>query len=359
MVPAIAVAAVAGALLFWAFQPRLRRGQGGTHSIYLGRPQGLRALHLMLLHEGFSSEPYLGSLDRINFEGALWIVAPPSTMEDAAPDLRAWVERGHTLVFFSSHPSDLLAQVGIKQTPAANSDPGPAEARSSLSKKHAPFIITAGDASLSAPSAEVLYAKKDAAQVIELTCGRGRVIAVADVFAPSNEGIDAGDNVFFLLELARRSAGPKGTIGFVETIHGFAPVSGLVSYFRQVGGAPTLLQLTFIALAALFAAAVRTAPPLPASRLDRRPAAEYAAAVALLYRRAGAHTRALAAAVEELHRFLRSPTAPRFLDPASLAQAERLAGEGHDLLHRPTQKAEAVRWATRAAAFRRFPHARR
>ncbi len=181
-------------------------------------------------------------------------------------------------------------------------------------------------------------------------------MAVADTFSASNAGLDAADNVFFYLATSQRLA--KGRpVWFLETIHGFEREPGMVEYAAASGWGALLVHGVILVVIACWALGARRAPVLAASMLLRRPAAEYAATIAHLYRRGDGRRHAVRVALAELKRWHESPAfirAARKAPPTFEKETEGLIAAGAALAgQRRPAETEAFAWIAKAAALRK------
>ena len=172
------------------------------------------------------------------------------------------------------------------------------------------------------PDSLALFGDSAGPVALAVPVGRGRLIAVADSRAFSNESLAKSENALFLANLLAHYGQRGGPVWFDEYHHG--DVSGDVggSVWGSLGR-PLQLALIQSLLAGLCLVVLlggRFGPPVPLAQNAARSSADYVASLASLYRRAEASGTAL----ETLYRqFLRDVCGRLALPPD--VSLERLA----------------------------------
>jgi len=337
------------------FREHERQEISDRASIFGADANGARALFLMLRSEGLPAQPLTRPLTP-GMEAGLLVVLDPGTFNpDDARTIREWVAKGNAIIVASDGPSQLVDPFQLTIRGGSSDTLGIAEAANPAWGLR---LATHSDSSVRG-GGRSLFARDDASQVQEIPCGDGEAVVIADVFCSTNAGIDAADNVFFWLETVKRlSAGRP--VWFLETHHGHMREPAVTEYLGQVGLGPTVLQIILLVACAAWIFGTRPAPVLAPSTLIRRPAAEYAATMAHLYRKGQADRHAVSVARAEFESWLNRPQWTRGL--ARLTAAERAAAEtealeigksGKELAGRSRPgEAAAWTWIARAARFR-------
>ncbi len=353
---------VAGALAWGAareFKAREARRVTDRGSIFASDASGTRALFLLLRSEGLA----VSALTRppsVALEKGLLVIIDPGSEMDAKGAARAleWVDAGGAVVVAGEDLGPLGAALDAKVEPPSTRGLGLAMP----AKGEKPYAVATGsDAEVKVEGRDqALLRRGKARQAVEFERGRGRVVLIADAFCATNAGLDAADNAPWWVETCRRLAAGRPVM-FLETVHGFAREPSIPEYISDRGLGPLALQVLLVVAVALWVVGSRKATPLAPSTLVRRPAAEYAATMAQLYRQGRSEAHAAAVALAELEAWWRRPASTRAfarLDAAHKAAAQQqmdsLATEGRGLagLARPGE--DAVHgWVARAAAFRR------
>lgn len=346
---AAALVAAAAAL----FRARdLRAGHAG--SSFHGDPSGSRGLRKFLQAEGWMTEPLTRTVTP-GLPGAALIVLEANLETDAeAARIAAWVQGGGLLLLAGGSAPELGRKLGITLEASTGESPGVAHAAAGTV---GPATLATGTGG-AVRGGTVLYSRAGTPQVATAELGRGRAVVFADSFPFSNRGVDAGDNIVFLLDLLSRwSSKSRGPVWFLETHHGYERGLSLLEYFRSAGHGPLLAALAALGLLAMWTFGARRAPVLGPPLNDRKPAVEYAATLAHLYRRTGARRHALDVARRELERVVATPAFRRAAARPGAAiedSAKRLIDDAVRLGSLPGASEEAVRrWAAAAAEFRR------
>ena len=172
------------------------------------------------------------------------------------------------------------------------------------------------------PDSLALFGDGTGPLALEIPVGQGRLVAVADAGAFSNENFAKSENAIFLADLLAHYGHPGGPVLFDEYHHGDVGNNPGGSIWDALGQ-PLQLALTQLLLAALCLMVLlggRFGPPVPSTRDLARSSADYVASLASLYRRAEASGTAL----ETLYRqFLRDVCGRLALPPD--VNLERLA----------------------------------
>ncbi len=349
----VALLVAAGAAFL--FRARDLRGGQAEGSSFLGDPRGARALQLLLRREGWDARPLTRPVSPTLGPGVLVVLEPNTSLgDDDAQRIAAWVRAGGRLVVAGGDPGDLGRLFGIVGGGDASEAPGVAEGLDGRPFS-TPAIVTRTRRGLNGGTAA--YEREGVVQVATARLDGGRALFVSDAFPFANGGIDAGDNVLFVLDALAWGGRPE-TVWFLETFHGYSREPSMLEYGLKSGFGPLLLQLALLAVLGIWAAGARRAPVLGPPVRERRPAAEYAATVAHLYRRSSARRHVVGVARHELERFLESPAfrraASRRVDDGLAEEARALAEQGRRLGDLSMLSEEGARaWIARAATFRR------
>jgi hypothetical protein len=225
--------------------------------------------------------------DRLPAPSTTLVVADPKSLGRGDPEAIArFVRRGGRVVVAGRATGQLLARVtggpvpgratrgpriatpGAGRAPEAR-DVGRVEAARAVGWRPAPRGLT-----------PVLVRRGAAPLLVAGEVGRGRLLALADSSPLQNTGLRRADNA----ALALRLAGPEGRPDvFAESVHGFAPRSGLAAlpgrWQIALGG------LLLAALLGLLALGRRFGPPERADRELPPPRRAYVDAVAATLRR--------------------------------------------------------------------------
>ena len=359
----IAGLSVFAVLLAWGavreFRAREARRKTDRGSIFASDASGTRALFLLLRSEGLPVSPLTRPPTAALEKGLLVVIDPGSEMDtDAAGRVVDWISAGGAAVVAGEHFGPLGVALQAKVSLPTTRSLGlalPTHRADNFA------LATGSDAEISVEGErDVLLRRNGVAQAVEIEPGIGKAVLLSDVFCATNSGLDAADNASWWVDTCRRLADGRPVM-FLETVHGFAREPSIPEYLTDRGLGPLALQALLVTAVLLWLAGSRKAPPLAPSTLIRRPAAEYAATMAQLYRQGRSEAHAAGVALSELEAWWRRPASARAfarLDPplkaAVLKEIETLASEGRGLtgLARPGE--DAVHgWVSRAAAFRR------
>jgi hypothetical protein len=355
--------AALAALLVWGavreFRAREARRKTDRGSIFAADASGTRGLFLLLRSEGLPVAPLTRPPTAALEKGLLVVIDPGGEMDDdAAERVVEWIASGGATIVAGEQLGPLGVALKAKVSLPTKRGLGLASPTHRSDKWS---MATGSDAEIDVEGTrDVLLRRDGAAQAVEVDCGRGKAVLVADAFCATNAGIDAADNASWWVDTCRRLADGRPVM-FLETVHGFAREPSIPEYLTDRGLGPLALQVLLVAGVLLWLVGSRKAPPLAPSTLIRRPAAEYAATMAQLYRQGRSEAHAASVALSELEAWWRRPASARAfarLDAsqkaAAQAEIQTLEAEGRGLtgLARPGE--DAVHgWVSRAAAFRR------
>jgi hypothetical protein len=351
------------ALLVWGavreFRAREERRKADRGSMFASDASGTRALFLLLRSEGLQVSPLTRQPTAALDKGLLIVIDPESEIDEQSAALALdWVAGGGAMIVAGENLGALGEALKAKVMPPSVRRLGLALPKQSSGK----FALATGtNASVEVQGdREVLMTRESAVQAVEIEPGDGKVVLVPDTFCATNSGLDLADNGSWWIDTCRRLADGRPVM-FLETVHGFAREPSIPEYLTDRGLGPLALQLLLVAGVFLWFIGSRKAPPLAPSTLIRRPAAEYAATMAQLYRQGRSEAHAAAVALSELEVWWRRPASARALarldatlKAAALVEIQTLASEGRGLtgLARPGE--DAVHgFVSRAAAFRR------
>lgn len=357
------LAAVAAALAWGAareFRAREARRVTDRGSVFASDASGTRALFLLLKSEGLAVSP-LTRPPSAALEKGLLVIVDPGTEMDAKGAARAleWIEEGGAVLVAGETFGPLGDALDAEVEPPTVRELGLALPAAGVTPRLA--MATGSDASIKVLGMDrTLLERGKSRQAVEVAAGAGRAVLVADAFSATNAGIDAADNAAWWVETCRRLAAGRPVM-FLETVHGFAREPSIPEYLSDRGLVPLALQAALVAAVALWVVGSRKAPPLAPSTLVRRPAAEYAATMAQLYRQGRSEAHAAAVALAELAAWWRRPSSARALARMDKSGREAAAdtmaileAEGRGLAGLARPGVDAVHgWVARAAAFRR------
>lgn len=308
-------------------------GDGGLHplSTHDAGVSGTKALYLYLEKKGYPVARWYRPLTELPpTAGTVAIIEPVEAIDRESNALLDWVENGGTLIVAGEVPPLSPPTVdGGRPGSLAPVQPsrytvgvGSVEVESGL--RFDPDV----------PEGVPYVADETGAVLVAYPFGQGRVIALADPWPLTNDGIRQEDNLV-LAENMVRAAGPGRPILFDEYHHGFH--AGARGLWRALP-APArsaAAQTALLAAAYLFLRARRFGPARPLPPAPPRAAAEFVGAVAELYRRARARGRVLGylarSLVHDLRRLTGTGTDVPDHELARLA-ARRLGLDGDDLL---------------------------
>lgn len=314
-------------------------------------PQGLRAFRLWLEELGYEVDAVYGPEFAPPAGGDLLLVYPSVTLytEDEAEALRRWVSAGGALVLIGpSHYDELTSAFDYSAGTTSTGD-SIHQAEPLLPDLPATLELDggAGQGVWSAEHAVPVLAEDWVDMVLVRRIGSGTVWFLSSQFAFTNEQLHDEQRAALLPALLR-TVPPGGRITF-DAYHLQQPPPNApaeLSYanvtdwlWRNPAGWAVLFAAAAV-LGFLLLEGRRLGPALPApAELRRREAAEFAAAMAGLRRRAGqsdvvaAHTK---------RRLKRALAAPLHLNP-QLPDDEFIARLGEDGRWSVEQRAEAAR----------------
>ncbi len=340
-----------GLLALLVVAAALRSEPEAPYGLESSGPQGLRALRLWLDELGYEVDAVYGPEFAPPDDGDMVFVYPsvtPYTEEEAAA-LRGWVSAGGTLTLIAPlHYDPLTSAFDFSAGPTEASDPI-RQAEPLLPDLPAVLELDSGPrdgiwvAEQSVPVLNSGWAELVSVRQI----GGGTVWFLSSDFAFTNEQLH-DEHRAALLPALLRTVPPGGRIYF-DAYHlqqpppdapvemGYANVTDWL--WRNPAGWAVLYACA-AALGFLLLEGRRLGPPLPApAELRRREAAEFAAAMAQLRRRAGQRD---VVAAQVKRRLKRALAAPLHLNP-QLPDAEFVARLGEGDRWSAEQRAGAAR----------------
>jgi hypothetical protein len=383
---AAALVALAAALLG---PPRRTGGLAEQPSTFFTESYGTKATYLALQQMGWQLTRLRRPIDQDTLAGldALAILQPTETLTEHEHDvLLGWVRDGHALLVAAGHASvtavrkekggtvgspPLRAWFGWVGTPPQPSGPRQLvrtrfEARTNGDLLEGIGELTAvggerfdaqgivGGPLASAP-VEALWT--DAAGVVaaRVRLGAGMIVALADTYALTNEGLHETDSPLWLANLARElTRGEAAAVIAFDEYHAGFPYrdpswAAITKLMLAEGWGPCVAQLLLLLVLALYARGVPFGRPLDVQRRRRRQHGEFTVAAGRLLHDAGATELAR----ETLHRHYvvrarRVLHASDRVDPAALAATARAGGQ--------PQLAELLAGGPGAARQRRWRH---
>lgn len=279
-------------------------------------------------------------------KGLLILVEPEGTqlfpgMDPELPDadvrgLLRWVEQGNALLLAGRHATGLHQEmrIGVRTDEQAAEAETRREATVSEAGGYTQGIdrleVEGADTLLTSEGLPLWWLGPHPAAVV-VRRGRGQVIVVADPTLLTRRGLNARDNVFFLVNVARLHA-REGRVWFDEYHHGLRSGEGFWGYLHHNGQQWLLLPVLLAVLGAVWSVAVRLGPAVPTPRERRADAVDYASALAQIYCRAGVRQRLARSAVRDFlaaltrHLRLRPTALPAEILKAWQQQAESASG---------------------------------
>jgi hypothetical protein len=321
-----------------------------TPSMYNPKGVGLKAYHLLLERQGFRVADLRSDWSALKPGDGLVIIAEPFTPDrqpgsEEIEALRAWVERGGSVLYFVTKPArplqpedPLFGDVAIVEADPKLTQVSPVSSGSPL-VENVNEIVVASPVRLKLPPSggyEVLF--KDDAGILAITrpYGKGRLVAAAATSLVGNSGIREADNAVLLVNLAANLRPEnRPTVLFDEYHHGVGLAKGENLTGKEGGlleNLPVPLRLGFLHLLGFgallvynsnrrFGRAKTLNPP------DYRPSTDYVGSLAKLYQRAGGADIAL---LSLHHDFARALTRHLELPPdATMPQVVARVGERH------------------------------
>jgi len=306
--------ALLSALIAWLAMPPKKEGRFVREpSTFFNTGSGTKAAYLVLERLGYNvtrlrtpmSKELLANID------TMFILEPIVGLEkQERTALERWVESGHRLVIapgvrgFGAAPGSWLFDnwfnIGPPTSAVTEDDGKIRQLRGdSLSESEPLFagvreLVARGDfrfplttplkGPLAAATSHAIWMDDYGVVALRVPFGEGEIIALADTYCLSNQGIDEADNAIFLANLAREitSDSRTRTIAFDEIHHGFAlgadPWVAIVKMMLAEHWGWGILQAAAVLLLALFAAGVRFGRPVDIVQKQRRQHGEFAEA---------------------------------------------------------------------------------
>lgn len=273
-----------------------------TYSTYDASGGGYRAWYELLAREGVAvmrfeeRAAFLDRSTRTLVIGDPPALAFPGDLErtDVAA-LAAWVKTGGRLVVLGDGTIALLLGSDLKlpkTTERPRASRGTAGISAEMRAAGVRAVAAFAPARLVPRSGDTtLVADNHGALVVRYRYGRGTVVYAIDGSALSNEHIAARDNARLAFALATM-VGSGAPVAFDETVHGYlTPEHWWTALPRRFVYA--VFAAAVVLAIALLGAAVRLGPPLLVDLPREATSAEYVEALAALYERAGAASKAL------------------------------------------------------------------
>jgi uncharacterized membrane protein len=314
LVGILLVLALLAALITWLAMPPKKEGRLVREpSSFFNTGSGTKAIYLVLERLGYNvtrlrvpmSKEVLAEFD------ALFILEPVVGLEKSERlPLERWVESGHRLVIapgvrmFGATPGVWLFDNWFNIGPPTNAvtagDGKIKQVRGDSLRESDPLfdgvreLVARGDfrfpltgalkGPLATANAQPIWVDDYGVVALRVPFGNGEIIALADTYCLSNQGIDEADNAIFLANLAREVTGGDraSTIAFDEIHHGFAladdPWVAMVKMMLAEYWGWGIIQATVVLLLALYAAGVRFGKPVDIVQKPRRQHGEFAEA---------------------------------------------------------------------------------
>lgn len=307
-------------------------GNTGLHpwSTHEAGISGTKAFFLYLEKKGYPVTRWYRPLTELPATaGVVAVIQPVEPVDWESNEILNWVEQGGTLIVAGVvEPLNPPLRGGGRPGSLAPVQPsrytaGVDRVRIESRQRFDPDV----------PEGVPYVADEAGAVLVAYSLGEGRVIALADPWPLTNDGIRREDNLV-LAENLVRAAGPGRTILFDEYHHGFH--AGARSLWRALPVPARMAagQLALVVAAYLLLRARRFGPARPLPPGPPRAAAEFVGAVADLYRRARARAQLLGYLARPLVHDLRRLTgAGAGVPDEELARlaARRLGLDGDDL----------------------------
>ncbi|WP_165075807.1 DUF4350 domain-containing protein [Paludisphaera rhizosphaerae] len=355
-------------------------GTGGASGLYrwcdrMGLPATLLDVPTI---EAFEGSPSPSGNVVITMGDGSWSPSDEEMEADAWLPIRAWLERGNTLIIVTSDPDELPKPVRnnllagkLRVIDPADSSKRPISAalRGEGLVDNRPETVeapTVGDGSLTVEAKGPRWAAKSTADeavesgwrlagdakggvLYRIPVGRGSCYILLDAFAWTNAGLDAGENAQVLASILDREI-DEGTVAIDEYRHGHGRAESFLTYLVGLPGAPAFLWLALAwALLYYYGRNVRLRPAERYELQERRTAQEYIDAVAQIHERARAAPIAVEAVAARLRQLVRSSSGGDPAAEALLKEADAYVESGR----RPSSPHEAVRLVTRLVQLRK------
>jgi hypothetical protein len=269
------------------------------YSMYSHDRDGLAAAAEALRRFGWQPVPLTEPVQRAQDRGLLLLVEPkghallpgepPDLGETDVQALLHWVEEGNTLLFSCGYQTSLHHALGVQVIPEG----GPDERATAEVAERGPYtagtvrVEVEGRTTLDSAAGLPLWYVGRAPGALLFRRGKGRVLVTADPSMLTRRGLRREDNGVFLYDVARAAA-RDGRVYFDEYHHDLRTGGGFLGYLRYYNVQWTLVPILLVVLVAVWRAAVRLGPAVPAPPPGRADAVAYASAVARIYHRAGA-----------------------------------------------------------------------
>ncbi len=346
----LAAGGVTAAFLAWE-----KGGRDRPYSSHGTLPQGSKAFYLLLEESGVPVQRWnypLTMLQDKPEKEVLFIVEPgrrpPHPAEAEA--LRAWVEKGNSLVLLGVEQSALLEafDLEIEATHYFQQAVGIApDSEHPLLEGVRRLELNRGGSFNAAGGGIILAANGENTYILCKTAGSGEIISVTDPGLITNGSVGRADNLIFLLNAAGFGDEPRHVL-IDEYHHGFGAE-------RPVRAAPAssnalshlswpAAQLAFFTLLLLITLGKRFAAPRPLPEPSPRALSHTVAAAAAIYRRAGARRTALAYLYAGLkRRLIRKYRLNYDPEPGEMAElGERVSGRERAVLETDFRRFEKV-----------------
>jgi hypothetical protein len=292
--------AFAGAVAY-ALRQRAEAGKGlPEYSVYSEEADGLAEAARILGKLGWEPVAVTRPIQHTRHRGLLVVTEPeeaspltgrrPGLSGDDAQALLGWVAEGNTLLYCARHASALHEALGAAlvngEEPTPDDVTGAEVADAGLYTEGLGRVEVEGKDALQTDRGLPLWWLEGRPGAVLLRHRQGRVLLVADPSLLTYRGLRRADNATFLYNVAYAGA-RGGKVYFDEYHHGLHAGGGFWGYLAYHRAHWVLLPAGLLLAAALWAAAVRLGPAVPAAPPPRADAVAYASAVARIYQRAG------------------------------------------------------------------------
>ncbi len=298
---AIIFIVIAGFTILFTFALRSQTG-GDIHvpySSFSPWPDGTKAVYLTLSKLGYPVERLRRTVDEVPEESTLLLIKPLFPVSNATwKKLDKFMKSGGRVILVGGSTVDIDNSKLVQ--PRRLERPGIVRAAAPTALVRAlPGATFESDRRLQSGSAAAVthFGDNDGALLISIRRGRGELIVLADASLLANSRLKTDPGNIKLILAALGPPEPGRPIVFDEWHHGLIapemPQGGLADLPVRVWGAlplwARLILLQALLLTALwfYSDGKRVGPPVPLED-DSQPAANYIAAMADLYRRAGA-----------------------------------------------------------------------
>lgn len=355
-------------------------GTGGASGLYRWcGGMGLSATLLdVAMAEAFETLPSPTGNVAVTMGNGSWSPGDEKMEAQDWRPIRAWLQRGNTLIVVTSKPDELpeplrddvvAGKLRVVEPPASSGPAIPAALRGESSVESRPETVaapTAGDGSLTIEARSPRWAANRLADeatakswqlagdsrggvLYRIPVGRGACYILIDPFAWTNAGLDAGENARVLASILGREL-DGGTLAIDEYRHGHGRAESFLTYLVALPGATAFLWLALAwSLLYCYGRNVRLRPVERSATPERRTAQEAIDAVAQLHERARAAPIAVEAVAARLRQLVRSSYASDPVAETLLKEADDYAKSGH----RPSSPREAVRLVARLVQLRK------